>query len=149
MADEVVRHHGCVPFNPSPGCAVPDPRFDPYRERAGALSREGEPVGLLYLRFDTCWTQVGGHLWWRRWSEPKEQVSGCIVFSHGGFDDFVETTDTLVDELEQWGRGLFRTVASCSPSTGSTMQVHVEHISTPSISRRIRALALPGKSENR
>jgi hypothetical protein len=96
-----------MPFRPPPGHADPDPRFDPYRERAGALADQGEPFGVIYLRFDTCWWQLGGHLWWRRWSEPREQVTGYLALNYGGFDDFVEDADTVVEELGNWDRGVF------------------------------------------
>ncbi|WP_229068925.1 hypothetical protein [Actinoplanes sp. DH11] len=96
-----------VPFHPAPGRAERDPRFDAYRERAGRLSAHGGPFGLLYLRFDTYWHRLGGNLWWRRWSEPRELVTGYVAVSHGGFDDFVQDAATLADELEHWRRGLF------------------------------------------
>ncbi|BAL89735.1 hypothetical protein AMIS_45150 [Actinoplanes missouriensis 431] len=96
-----------MPFRPPLSHAEPDPRFDPYRERAGVLADQGEPFGVLYLRFDTCWSQRGGHLWWRRWSEPREQVTGYFALHYGGFDDFVEDADTFVEELDDWDRGLF------------------------------------------
>ncbi|GAA4609765.1 hypothetical protein GCM10023107_93310 [Actinoplanes octamycinicus] len=96
-----------MPFRPPPGHADPDPRFDPYRERAGVLADQGEPFGVLYLRFDTSWRQLGGHLWWRRWSEPREHVTGYLALNDGGFDDFVEDADTVAEELEYWDRGRF------------------------------------------
>ncbi|MEU4689979.1 hypothetical protein [Actinoplanes sp. NPDC023714] len=97
-----------MPFHPPRVRADPDPRFDPYRERAGALSHDGEPFGVLHLRFETYWRILGGHLWWRRWSEPREQVDGYIALAHGGFDDFTQDTETIAGELELWSRGLFR-----------------------------------------
>ncbi|GIE85475.1 hypothetical protein [Actinoplanes regularis] len=96
-----------VPFRPPPGRAEPDPRLDPYRERAGLLSAEGDDFGIIYLRIETCWWQTGGRLWWRRWSEPREQVHGYIVLTSGGFDDFVEDADTIADELDSWQDGRF------------------------------------------
>ncbi|WP_250008793.1 hypothetical protein [Actinoplanes sp. M2I2] len=96
-----------MPFRPPPGHADPDSRFDPYRERAGALTNQGEPFGVVYLRFGTCRWQLGGHLWWRRWSEPHEQVTGYLALNHGGFDDFVDDADIVVDELGDWDRGVF------------------------------------------
>ena len=97
-----------MPFRPAPGHADPDPRFDPYRERAWRARGSGRAVRLLYLRFDTSWWQLGGHLWWRRWSAPREQVTGYLALNYGGFDDYVEDTDTVVEELEDWQRGLYR-----------------------------------------
>ncbi|BCJ39605.1 hypothetical protein GCM10010168_79400 [Actinoplanes ianthinogenes] len=94
-----------MPFRPPPGHADPDPRFDPYRERAGVLANRGEPFGVLYLRLDTSWRHLGGHLWWRRWSEPREHVTGYLALNDGGFDDFVEDATTVAEELEHWDRG--------------------------------------------
>ncbi|MEU8817972.1 hypothetical protein [Actinoplanes sp. NPDC048796] len=96
-----------MPFRPPPGDAPPDPRLDPFRERAGVLFDEGEQVGLLFLRVESFWWQVGGHLWWRRWSGPGETVYGYLEFSHGGFDDFVEDLDAVADELDDWRDGRF------------------------------------------
>ncbi len=98
---------GGVPFRPPPGRAEPDPRFDPYRERAGALSEEGEDFGVVYLRMDVLWWQTGGRLWWRKWSAPREAVHGYIVFAGGGFDDFFQEADALVDKLDDWQAGRF------------------------------------------
>jgi hypothetical protein len=50
---------------------------------------------------------AGGHLWWRRWSEPDEQVHGYIEFTNGGFDDFVADAETLAEEIGDWQRGRF------------------------------------------
>ncbi|GLI00254.1 hypothetical protein Pa4123_55300 [Phytohabitans aurantiacus] len=102
-----MRHPGGVPYHPTTARAEPDPRLDPYRERAGALFRQDEQVGVLYLRIGTWSQQVGGHLWWRRWSEPREQAEGYLAFTAGGFDDFVEDLQTLGDELADWGMGRF------------------------------------------
>jgi hypothetical protein len=102
-----MRHPGGVPYHPPTARAEPDPRLDPYRERAGVLFRQNEQVGVLYLRVGTWWQQVGGHLWWRRWSEPREQVEGYLAFTGGEFDDFVEDLPTLGDELADWRMGRF------------------------------------------
>ncbi|GIF04734.1 hypothetical protein [Actinoplanes siamensis] len=105
-----------MPFRPPPGRAAPDPRLDPYRERAGALFDQGEQIGVVYLRIDTFWRQTGGHLWWRRWSEPSEQVQGYIEFNGGGFDDFYQDAGTMVAEIGDWGHGRF-------PYRGEALQV--------------------------
>ena len=66
---------GVVPWNPDRSeAAVPDHRLDPYRDR-GALVRLGDQeVMRIYVQVDALWTQTSGHLWWRRWSKPREFV---------------------------------------------------------------------------
>ncbi|QGN45618.1 hypothetical protein ACN26Y_04640 [Micromonospora sp. WMMD558] len=84
-----------------------DPRLDPFRERAARLVRNGEPVATLYLRVETCWWQPGGRLWWRTWSEAKEQVHGFVLMQAGVFDDFIVDVDDLDDELPDWADNRF------------------------------------------
>jgi len=60
-----------MPWSPSYDAAVPDPRLDPFRGRAGVLSLKGTEVGHVLVETDIGATQVGGILWWRRW-EPAE-----------------------------------------------------------------------------
>jgi hypothetical protein len=81
--------------------ANPKPRKPIWPDRAilSALT--------LYIRVETRCTQVGGHLWWRRWSEPAEGVHGFLVDAGGGFDDFVIGAEALGDELADWNQGRF------------------------------------------
>lgn len=102
-----MRNHDHVPLRPPPERADPDPRLDPYRERAGVLFQDGNEFGVVYLRVETFRWQTGGHLWWRSWSKPGEQIQGFIEFTNGRFDDFVEDADTLAEEIGDWQRGRF------------------------------------------
>ena len=103
-----LEHHCGVPFHPPPGRAVADPRLDPYRSRAGNLCKGGELIGVVYLVVESFWLQVGGQLWWRSWSQPREQIHGYLLFEDGGFDDFVEDAHAVIDELADWRHGYFR-----------------------------------------
>ena len=100
--------HGRVPWGPPTNEPVlADVRLDLYRKRGGILFRGTDQVATLYIRVETWCTQVGGHLWWRRWSEPAEGVHGFLVDAGGGFDDFVIGAEALGDELADWNQGRF------------------------------------------
>lgn len=80
-------------------------RLDPYRERAGVLTdAAGREVGRLYLQVMREWTQVGGALWWRRWSPPHEAVHGFVLID-GQFSDWVMQADELEDAIRDWDSG--------------------------------------------
>ncbi len=49
--------------------------------------------------------QVGGALWWRRWSEPSEQVEEYYDLPGFGFTDRVTEAADLADEVLEWGEG--------------------------------------------
>jgi hypothetical protein len=97
-----------VPWRPAAdGPIRRDPRLDPFRERAGLLYRDDELVATLYLRVEVCWWHTGGHLWWRTWSEAKEQVHGFVLTPAGAFDDFVDFAGEVYDELPDWVNNRF------------------------------------------
>jgi hypothetical protein len=81
-----------------------DPRLDPYRERAAILSGSRDLDATLFLRMETYWPQISGHLWWRRWSEPYESPHGYMVFTNGEFDDWVVYPNVLDEELVVWSQ---------------------------------------------
>lgn len=84
----------------------PDRRLDAYRERAGVLTdADGRDVGLLYLQVMSEWTQVGGALWWRRWSPPHEAVHGFVLVGDQ-FGDWVMGADELDDTIREWESGI-------------------------------------------
>jgi hypothetical protein len=85
-----------------------DPRLDPYRERGGLLFRGDDQVAALYVRVEAWWRQVGGFLWWRKWSAPTEGLTGFLQLADGDFDDFVIfDADELADELAAWNSDRF------------------------------------------
>jgi hypothetical protein len=77
-----------MPFRPPPGHADPDPDAT-HIPSVPACSRIWRAVRRSQLVLDACRWQLGGHLWWRRSSEPHEQVTGYLALHYGGFDDFV------------------------------------------------------------
>src|SRR3954447_16829491 len=85
-----------------------DARLDPYRERAAILTRPGGRVATLLLRMETYWTQAGGHLWWRQWSQPYDVPHGYMMFADGGFDDWLVGRDALDEDLTDWSQNKLR-----------------------------------------
>lgn len=85
-----------------------DPRLDPYRERAAILTSRGHSNATLFVRMETYWTQTGGHLWWRRWSEAYEVPHGYMVFVDGRFDDWLVSRQYLDEDLADWSRNKLR-----------------------------------------
>jgi hypothetical protein len=94
-----------MPWNPPSASGEQDLRLAPYRDRAVALSRDGVAVGLGYVRVELWWAQLGGRLWWRRWSPPLEVVHVEVELADGRFDDWLLDPDDWADELDAWGRG--------------------------------------------
>ncbi|MFB9688332.1 hypothetical protein [Amycolatopsis plumensis] len=94
-----------MPWHPPPGDADPDHRFDPYRERAGRLFTDGGEAGFVFVRLTTAAAQLGGALWWRRWSIPFEMVQEYYSLTDGRFTDIVTNADDLADELLDWSAG--------------------------------------------
>lgn len=85
----------------------PDPRFDRYRNRCAALTRDGVLVGHVLILTGQGAEQRGGHLWWRKWGPECEYLEPLVQLLDGrDFDDPVRA-DTLESELEYWSRGKF------------------------------------------
>ncbi|MGO4256901.1 hypothetical protein [Marmoricola sp. RAF53] len=61
-----------MPWSPSFGDAVPDPRLDPVRDRAARLEHDAQACGYVLVETDFMAAQLGGVLWWRRWATPQE-----------------------------------------------------------------------------
>lgn len=91
-----------MPWRPPDWAAAPDHRFDPYRERAGRLS---DGAGFVFVRLSPAAAQVGGALWWRRWSAPFEQVEEYYSLSDGRYTDTVTDAGDLDDEVRDWASG--------------------------------------------
>jgi hypothetical protein len=94
-----------VPWRPPLGDADPDHRFDPYRERAGRLFSDEHEAGFVFVRLTSAVIQLGGVLWWRRWSAPYEVVQEYYALSTGWFTDTVTDADDLADEVLDWSAG--------------------------------------------
>jgi hypothetical protein len=94
-----------VPWRPPREDADPDHRFDAYRERAGRLFTDGREAGFVFVRLTSGAAQLGGALWWRRWSAPFEVVQEYYSLSDGRFTDTVTDADDLADEVLDWRAG--------------------------------------------
>lgn len=83
-----------------------DPRFDRYRGRVGRLLRGGEGVGFILVQVEPCCTQVGGHLWWRRWGRTQDLLWVWYIVD-GDFSDAVVPDEFSEDELREYDAGRF------------------------------------------
>jgi hypothetical protein len=61
-----------VPWSPTYDDAEPDPRLDPYRDRAARLMDGGSVAGYVLVETDYRAELEGGALWGRRWARPVE-----------------------------------------------------------------------------
>jgi len=53
----------------------PPHRLDDYAFRVGVLlESDDRPPGHILALPKVYWCRVGGHLWWRRWGDPKMTV---------------------------------------------------------------------------
>ncbi|WP_313815674.1 hypothetical protein [Citricoccus sp.] len=86
---------------------VPHPCLGSYRRRAGRITDPAGSSGLIYVDVDVACTQVGGHLWWRRWSEPCEVVMLYMRFPEGLFQEAWMEGEDLNAEIGTWQRGEF------------------------------------------
>ena len=99
--------HSCsMRERPSGAARAPrDERLDPYRGRDAHLTNpQGERAGELFVDVEDFTIQVGGHLWWRRWSSPTEMLHGWIGLTDGTTTDFL-IFDGLDEALAEWATG--------------------------------------------
>lgn len=85
-----------------------DHRLDPYRNRGGVVVLDDHQVLHVYVQVDALWTQTSGHLWWRRWSPPREFVILHMLFDDETQGDTWLVDDALDDELADWSKGRFK-----------------------------------------
>lgn len=82
--------------------------MDRYAFRAGELRRpDGETIGYALVLPMAAWTQIGGHLWWRRWSAPYMTAEVWISADgvEAAYTDAWLEGDVLDKELDLWDRG--------------------------------------------
>ncbi len=84
----------------------PDPRFDRYRDRVGRLYRGEDPVGSVLVRVEPYATQVGGHLWWRRWGCTRDLLWEWTVVD-GNFSDTLVPEDAADEVLADYDSDRF------------------------------------------
>lgn len=88
---------------------IRDARLDPFRERAGVLQGIGEGSGLrVFLRAETHWARVSGHLWWSRWSAPYEAIHCYARGADGRVAEWLCAGADLDVDLDRWRNGYFR-----------------------------------------
>jgi len=95
-------------WRPSRTALPPAHRVDRYAFRAGDLSRPGDPTTSYALVLPMIvWTQTGGHLWWRRWSDPYVEVEVWISadWVQEAYADGWWRRDVLDEELGLWESG--------------------------------------------
>ncbi|MEU6264291.1 hypothetical protein [Saccharopolyspora shandongensis] len=59
----------------------------------------------MFVRLSRWVAQIGGALWWRRWSEPFEKVEEYYLLTGDRFADTVTDADDLGDEVLDWASG--------------------------------------------
>jgi len=79
-----------MPWRPSFDAAPRrDDRLDPYRERAANLTSEiPDFCGTLFVRVQAQAEQIGGALWWRRFTDPIEVAWAYLLFADAWDDDW-------------------------------------------------------------
>lgn len=98
-----------MPWSPRFDDLTPDPRLDGYRNRVGLLHRGATLAGKVLIKSDSSCQQVGGFLWWRRWSDSYEIVHVWLNLIAGDV-----RTDSLVgpqyidEDVADWREGRFR-----------------------------------------
>lgn len=112
-------------WNPRRAIPPMPSRLAVYANRVAEISRDRQPVGFVLVQPEPCAMQVGGALWWRRWSEFRWAAHLWITFPDFGLDgeqprmawservsDF-RATDTIVSpedldaELDDWDANRF------------------------------------------
>ncbi|MGO4958426.1 hypothetical protein ACTQ49_14365 [Luteococcus sp. Sow4_B9] len=95
---------------PSSKTATRDPRLAMIRGKSAHLvDNQGRVIATMLLDGEEWVRQLGGHLWWRRWSQPQETLHGYLVFPDGTFSDWVDqpedlhpTLGLLLDNRFEW-----------------------------------------------
>jgi hypothetical protein len=93
-----------MPWKPDFSQHRPEARFAGYRDRVGRLFRDHEEVGLLMVRTEPVSTQESGHLWWRRWGKPYEQLWLWTIVD-GNFSDTLGPDDYADEQLREFASG--------------------------------------------
>jgi hypothetical protein len=95
-----------MPWRPDWSPSPVDHRLDPYRDRGGVVLLD-DGVLRIYVQVDQMCTQVSGHLWWRRWSPPREFVILHMLLDEETPTDTYLDEEDLDNELTYWAGGRF------------------------------------------
>jgi len=95
-----------VPWKPDFSSHKPELRFAAYRDRVGRLFRDDEEVGLLLVLTEPVSMQESGHLWWKRWGKPYEQLWLWTIVD-GNVSETLGPDDYADEELQEFASGRF------------------------------------------
>ncbi len=100
-----------MPFRPPHDePAPPHPRLARYAGRVAEVLDDDRLIGFLLVRQEAFSTQLGGALWWRRWSACRTGAEVCLTLPGLGveFEDGLVDADVLDDVLDDWDADRFR-----------------------------------------
>jgi hypothetical protein len=83
-----------MPWNPPHTEPPLPPRLAVYAHRVAEVLKDCRPVGFLLVEPEPYAEQVGGALWWRRWSEYR--WAAHLWLNVPGLDLDVDVADSLV-----------------------------------------------------
>lgn len=107
-ADWRLRTLATVSWRPPTTDSLPRHRVDHYAFRAGELRRpDGTTTGYALVLTTAVWTQIGGRLWWRRWSDPYVETEVWISADgvQAAYADGWVSGDVMDEHLDLWGSG--------------------------------------------
>ena len=61
----------------------------------------------MLVRLDARCSRTSGHLWWQRWSQPRDEFE-LWIYLDGDFTDAYVSADDLKQELHDWQATRFR-----------------------------------------
>lgn len=96
-----------MPWKPDLEFHARNPRLATYRHRAACFSNDSGERGRFYVEPDVFSMVTSGHLWWSRWSQPRECIHLWIEAPVGRDTDTYVLPDDLDEELNDWDRGQF------------------------------------------
>ncbi|MDP9444461.1 MAG: hypothetical protein M3P83_09000 [Actinomycetota bacterium] len=95
-----------MPYRPDFSSHTPRPSVARYKDRVGRLYRDERELGFVLVRVQSYCEQVGGHLWWRRWSSPEDALDPWTIID-GTLSDSWLPADAIDDELADYDAGRF------------------------------------------
>ena len=95
-----------MPYRPDFSSHVPRAALGRYQERVGRLYRHEREVGSVLVLVQAFSSQVGGHLWWRRWSPPEDALKLWAIIN-GTFSDSWMPEEVVNEELADYDAGRF------------------------------------------
>lgn len=95
------------PQDAGPGGEPSHPALE-FGDRAGRLLDADAPGALIFLAVETHWERVGGHLWWSRWSAPREVIRAVLQDEAGRATSWVISGEDLETAYRDWRAGTFR-----------------------------------------